>query len=129
MLVVSGRAMLVVPGVLVVAMVMTGCGRTREPQQVVAGGHADSGRSALASHPCVNCHVVPGVPGSRGVVGPPLTDWAGRAYIGGRLPNTPENLVRWIRNAPSVDPEVAMPDMGISDRDARNMAAYLYTLR
>jgi cytochrome c1 len=112
----------------VVGVVMAGCERPPEPVPSVAGAHPEAGRNALASHPCVNCHVIPGVPGSRGIVGPPLSAWAGRLYIGGRLANTPENLVRWIRAAPSFDPEVAMPEMGISDQDARDMAAYLFTL-
>jgi mono/diheme cytochrome c family protein len=89
----------------------------------IAGNESIKPRS-----PCINCHVIPGIPDSRGLVGPPLSRWAGRAYIGGRLPNTPETLVQWIRDAPSFDPEVAMPDMGISDQDARDMAAYLFTL-
>lgn len=118
--------------ILIASCMVAACTQGRAPEQVqtriVAGGHPEAGRAALARHPCVNCHVVPGVPGSRGVVGPPLARWAGRAYIGGRLPNTPETLVAWIRDAPSFDPQVAMPDMGISDQDARDMAAYLFTL-
>jgi cytochrome c1 len=113
----------------VAGVLIAGCARPGEPVPAVAGGRAEAGRNALASHPCVNCHVIPGVPGSRGVVGPPLSSWAGRAYVGGRLTNTPENVVRWIRAAPAFDPEVAMPEMGVSEQDARDMAAYLFTLR
>jgi len=113
---------------LIVACTLSACTRAPHPVQTVAGGHPDDGRDAIARSPCINCHVIPGIPESRGVVGPPLSRWAGRAYIGGRLPNTPETLVQWIRDAPSFDPEVAMPDMGISDQDARDMAAYLFTL-
>ena len=114
---------------IIVACALSACGPAAHPVQTVAGGHPDDGRAAIARSPCINCHVIPGIPESRGVVGPPLSRWAGRAYIGGRVANTPETLVQWIRDAPSFDPEVAMPDMGISEQEARDMAAYLYTLR
>jgi cytochrome c1 len=54
-----------------------------------------------------------------------------RGYIdiAGRLPNQPENLIRWIAHPQSVDPQTAMPDPGISEDEARHVAAYLYTLR
>jgi cytochrome c1 len=63
-----------------------------------------------------------------GLVGPPLAGFAGRAYIAGRLPNRPDELVAWIRNPTLVDPETAMPDMGLSEEEAKHVAAYLYTL-
>ena len=50
-------------------------------------------------------------------------------YIAGVLPNDPENVVRWIMNPPSVDEKTAMPYLGVTDRDARDMAEYLYHLR
>lgn len=62
------------------------------------------------------------------MVGPPLTDFAQRGYIAGRLPNQGENLVRWIQNPRAVDPETAMPVLGLTDSQARHIAAYLYTL-
>ena len=74
-------------------------------------------------------HKIPGVRGAEGMVGPPLTMFAHRAYIAGRLSNQPENLVRWIQNPQDVDPETAMPDLGVIPGVARDMAAYLYTLR
>jgi hypothetical protein len=50
-------------------------------------------------------------------------------YIGGVLPNTPENMLRWLQNPPAMDPLTAMPNMGVTEADARDMAGYLYTLR
>jgi cytochrome c1 len=73
--------------------------------------------------------VIPGVPAARGLVGPPLTAWASRAFIAGQLPNRPEHLVRWIQNPQAVEPRTAMPDLGVSLADAQDIAAYLYTLR
>ena len=121
--------MIVRAGIVIVlaAALQTGCGG-RERRNPVAGGDPEAGRAAIAGAPCVNCHVIPGV-ASRGVVGPPLSGWARRAFLGGTLPNTPDYVVRWIRNAPSFEPEVAMPAMDISEQDARDMAAYLWTLQ
>lgn len=96
----------------------------------VPGGDPKRGRLTLQSgYGCGACHVIPGVPGAIGKVGPPLTDWAERAFIAGNLPNTPENLVRWVRYPQAVEPGTAMPDLGVSEPDARDIAAYLYTLR
>jgi cytochrome c2 len=94
----------------------------------LTGGDAQAGRIAIAHRPCGGCHEIPGVDGAQGRVGPPLTHFAGRAYIGGRADNTPDNLVRWIEDPHTVDPDSAMPPMGIGPTEARNIAAYLYTL-
>ncbi len=75
------------------------------------------------------CHVIPGVRGARGNVGPSLAGFGSRAYIAGSLPNQPETLTRWIAHAPDMLPTTAMPAMPITDEQARDMAAYLYTLR
>ena len=73
--------------------------------------------------------MIPGVTGARVHVGPPLGGLAGRTLIAGKLPNTPDNLVRWLREPAAVEPHSAMPDMEVPLRDARDMAAYLGTLR
>ena len=67
--------------------------------------------------------------GGRRCRGPPLNDIAGRKYIAGRPPNNADNLARWIRDPRQVDPLTAMPQLGVSEADARDMAAYLLTLR
>ncbi len=95
---------------------------------VVPGGDVAQGALAIDSHGCGACHVIPGIPGADSHVGPPLTDWAQRQYIAGTLPNTPENLVRWIQNPQAIEPGTAMPNMAVSDADARDIAAYLYSL-
>ena len=77
----------------------------------------------------MSCHTIPAVTQARGQVGPPLAGIARRAYLGGILPNTPENMVLWLRHPQKVDPKSAMPDLGVSEPEARDMAAYLYTLR
>jgi cytochrome c2 len=83
----------------------------------------------MAHYQCGSCHVIPGMPGAVGRVGPTLERYAVRSYIAGRLPNAPHTLVRWIESPSSLVPGTPMPDMGASAVDARDMAAYLMTLR
>lgn len=97
-------------------------------QQRVLGGDAARGRDAFVTYGCGSCHVIPGVPAAEGLVGPPLTDFADRTYVAGHLRNEPVGLVRWIRDPQTIDPGTAMPDLGVSEQEARDMAAYLYTL-
>jgi cytochrome c len=97
--------------------------------RALTGGDPQAGRAALAEKPCGGCHQIPGVQGAAGKVGPPLTGFSGRIYIAGRLNNTPDNLTAWIMNPHAVDPQNAMPQTGVSPQEARDMAAYLYTLR
>jgi cytochrome c1 len=99
------------------------------PRYVIAGASAARGRAALTAYGCGSCHRIPGVRPAVGVVGPPLEHWAQRTYVGGRLANTPGNLVRWIMRPQGVVPGNAMPDLGVSEPAARDMAAYLYGLR
>lgn len=105
-------------------------GRHKLEARVAAltGGDARRGRVLLAREPCGGCHEIPGVTGAQGRVGPPLVHFAARAYLGGRASNTPGNLVRWVRDPRQFDPETAMPPTPLTDRDARDIAAYLYTL-
>ena len=99
------------------------------PYQVVAGGDAHQGRGVIVSAGCGACHVIPGIHAANGLLGPPLYFFSRRTMIAGELPNTPDNLIRWIENPPSIEPGTAMPNLGLSDKQARDAAAYLYTLR
>jgi len=92
-------------------------------------GDVERGRLALAQYACHACHTIPGITSSSPNVGPPLQGLAGRSLIAGKLANTPDNLAGWIRQPKAVKPLTAMPDMGVSEGDARDMAAYLATLR
>jgi cytochrome c1 len=62
-------------------------------------------------------------------VGPPLILFGERTMIAGELPNTPDNLVRWLQNPSMVESGTAMPDLGLTTDQAYDIAAYLYTLR
>lgn len=95
----------------------------------VPGGDIERGASVIRDADCGTCHVIPGIRGAEGLVGPPLNWMARRTYIAGRVPNQPENMVRWIRDPNQVDPLTAMPNLDLTEQQARDVAAYLYTLR
>ncbi len=117
---------------LLVAVFATACGDERYNHDAVAnmvGGNPDRGPQLLRSYGCGTCHTISGVVGANGLVGPPLSGIAQRSYIAGVLPNAPDNLVRWIENPKAVDSLTAMPVVGVTPADARDIAAYLYTLR
>jgi cytochrome c len=90
------------------------------------GGDPIAGERAIAKYGCGSCHVIPGVHRARGLVGPPLSDFARRSYIAGNLVNTPANLATWIRSPESVEPGTVMPTLGVSEQEARDISAYLY---
>lgn len=95
----------------------------------VAGGDPARGEAVIADKGCGSCHTIPGISGANGLVGPPLYWFSRRTYIAGELPNTPENLVHWVQSPKSIEPATAMPTIGLNDQQARDVAAYLYTLR
>ncbi len=95
----------------------------------MTGGDPRRGASLLRDYGCSSCHTIPGVAGAVGTVGPPLSRMAARSYVAGRLEHTPANLIRWIRFPRSVDPQTAMPELGVPEQAAKDMAAYLETLR
>lgn len=127
------RAPAILP-VLVLSLALAACddgqGEVSEVEAArLTGGNAERGREALQRYGCDGCHTIAGVPGADALVGPPLTGIGKRAYVAGVLTNTPENLVRWIRDPQGVDSLTAMPNMGVTEPDARDIAAYLYSRR
>lgn len=116
---------------LLIASLIAGCegGRSEYGEVVVQGGDASRAVAVIEDIGCGACHVIPGIDGARGTVGPPLTAWANRSFIAGRVPNKPENLIAWVMDAPSIEPQTAMPDLDLTEQQARDVAAYLYTLR
>ncbi|MFC7517577.1 c-type cytochrome [Herbaspirillum sp. GCM10030257] len=94
----------------------------------IAGGDPKRGKAAVERYGCAACHAIPGSANQGSNVGPPLYKIARRAYVGGVLPNTPDSLIRWLRNPPQVDPRTTMPNLGVSEMDAKDIASYLYTL-
>jgi mono/diheme cytochrome c family protein len=91
-------------------------------------GAPEAAKSAFQTYGCVACHVIPGVRGARGLAGPPLLHWSERRFIAGQIPNRPERLTQFLMNPHSVRADSAMPNLDVTEEDARNMAAYLFTL-
>lgn len=115
---------------LAVAPVLFACDRSADRiARQLTGGDPDKGKHAIVNYGCDTCHNIPGVLTATATVGPPLSQVALRSYLAGRIDNTPENMIRWIRQPRSVDPETAMPETGVTESDGRDIAAYLYTLR
>jgi cytochrome c len=113
---------------------LSACGLRNDQEESFAnaaaltGGDPHAGRRKARELGCGSCHTIAGVPGAHSMVGPPLTGIGGRMYIAGVLTNTPDHMVTWIRDPRSVDSATAMPDVGASERDARDIAAYLYAI-
>lgn len=101
---------------------------SRRIATALTGGNPDRGQTAIQTYGCAACHTIPGINGADATVGPPLTRIALRGYIGGVIKNSPENMIRWIQNPPAIDPKTAMPHLGVTEGEARDIASYLYTL-
>lgn len=113
------------------ATVLSACtgGRAVSMASAGTGGNPARGAALIQDYGCGRCHTIPGIRAADGVVGPPLFFFSRRVYIAGEVPNTPENLIRWVRNPPAIEPGTAMPVLGLDEQQARDVAAYLYTLR
>ncbi len=114
-----------------ICLAVTACndGAAKRSYNMGNVGNPDHGKQLIQNYGCGACHIIPGVPDARGLVGPPLNYFADRTMVAGELPNTPPNLTRWIQHPKQVEPNTAMPDLGVTQDQANDIAAYLYTLR
>jgi putative membrane protein len=117
--------------VLAFAVAASACASSSSVREAesVTGGSVARGKPAIGKYGCAACHTIPGVEGATATVGPPLTRVAVRQYLGGHLTNSPANMIKWIQHPQAIDPKNAMPELGVTDQDAKDIAAYLYTLR
>jgi len=108
-----------------IALVLMACSQqpTRNP---VSSGDPQRGAAAIFRYGCGSCHTIAKLRYAHGLVGPPLTNMNARMYVAGMLPNTPSNLVRWIRNPQAINNKTAMPNLGVNSQEAEDIAAYLY---
>jgi cytochrome c oxidase assembly factor CtaG/cytochrome c2 len=131
----AGRQAAQVSAVLLLVLLLAGCnqeiGRDQAGNALAAGVEGDAQRGPLLvrQYGCGACHVVPGVSGAHGQVGPPLTHMGRRIYIAGVLRNSPANMMAWLQDPQRFVPGNAMPNMAMDRNDARDLTAYLYTLR
>lgn len=110
-------------------VLLAACKPPPDERHHMPGADAKRGREVIERVACGSCHRIPGVYWPKGEVGPSLRGFAQQGLIGGRLPNRPEILSAWVRDAPMLIPETTMPAMPIDEQEARDVAAYLYTLR
>lgn len=112
--------------VFLIPLLLASCGM--RANGVRTGGDSAAGRQDLYRHGCGSCHTIPGIIGAHGKVGPSLQGIASHSYVAGQLPNQPANLERWIQHPHSIHPDSLMPELGLSDAESRDIAAYLYSL-
>lgn len=111
---------------ILLAFACAACHQKQPPYALIGDPHR--GKAMIERYGCTSCHIIPGAAG-QGLVGPSLNGIGARLYLAGHYPNVPQNMVRWIRFPAESKPMTAMPDLHVTDRDGRDIAAYLYTLR
>lgn len=121
------RLLAILALLLAVALAANACHEAPPPpEQFVLSGDARRGLTSIRKHGCGGCHVIPGVREARGTVAPSLEGLARRPYLAGRLLNSAGNLIDWIRDPQAIEPGTIMPRLGVSEPEARDIAAYLY---
>lgn len=101
--------------------------RMRVHAEAITDGNSRRGEALFIQYGCGSCHALRDVRTATGDVGPPLDGIATRMIIAGHLANNPPNLEHWIQDPQHVSPGTAMPDLGVSAGDARDITAFLYT--
>lgn len=116
---------------LILAVLVLAACREEVPAVVgVGGGNPVRGRKLVESrYACTSCHSIPNSGGAAALAAPPLDHIAVRKLIAGKLPNNPPNMMRWLQNPEDAVPGASMPDLNITEKDARDITAFLYTLR
>ena len=112
------------------ALLHVGCSASaKQAANAMTNGDADRGASAIANYGCGSCHTIRGISGANALVGPDLSRVGSRIYIAGSLDNQPVNMIQWLQDPHAINPKTVMPTVGVTERDARDIAAYLYSLK
>jgi cytochrome c2 len=112
---------------LVTIVLLTAACKREEPTPVA--GDPAHGKQLVAQYGCTSCHIIPGIDGPRGEVGPSLEHVAVRQVLAGMLPNNPQNMIQYLQNPQLVGAQNVMPNLGVKPDEARDIAAFLYTLK
>jgi cytochrome c len=118
--------------VVTAALLLSGCHRRNEAYRearLITQGEPDRGQDLIAHDGCGTCHVIPGIDGAVGTTGPSLEGVADRKLIAGKFENQPETMMKWLRDPKLYDPQSGMTNVGITEKESRDIAAYLYTLK
>ena len=114
---------------LVVTLALAACSEAETPAHLaIPGADPGRGKALIAAKGCGTCHFVQGVEGADGRIAPRLENFARRTLIAGTFPNVPRVLVPWLMDPPALKARTAMPDLGIGEAEAMDIASYLYTL-
>lgn len=120
------RHVILLLGVLLAAL--TGCQSEASSEEEIDIGDPERGQELISEFGCGSCHTIAGVDGAHGRAAPPLVDWTDRGFVAGSAANEPENVAQFIQDPESVSPGSAMPNLDVSEEEARHIAAYLFTL-
>jgi cytochrome c len=116
--------------IIILVCITAGCSA---PEQAIVErdlpeqGDADAGRQHIIDYGCGACHRIEGIRDANGVVGAPLVDYETQHYIAGELPNNAVNLAMWIQNPQEIEPDTAMPNLGVTYQEAMDIVAYFYS--
>jgi cytochrome c2 len=113
--------------ILTLLLLLTAC--KRPEAAAPAAGDSSRGKQLIEQYGCNSCHIVPGIEGAKGMVGPSLEHVASRPIIATKIPNSQANMTAYIQNPQMTNPENVMPNLGVKPDEARDIAAYLYTLK
>ena len=112
---------------LPILLLLAACKRSESAAP--AAGDANRGKQLIEQYGCNSCHIIPGIEGAKGMVGPSLDHVASRPIIATKIPNSQANMTAYIQNPQMTNPENVMPNLGVKPDEARDMVAYLYTLK
>ena len=124
----SGRGL----AVALAALALGACRRDfdySKEAMALTGGDPAEGKQIIQAYGCGSCHAIPGIAGAKNTVGPSLAEIGEQSFIAGVLQNTPDNMIRWIQDPQKVDSLSAMPNLGLTEGQARHVAAYLYKVQ
>ena len=124
---VAGAAAILIAAVAIAGAYWQTQHRSDSTAVAMTGGNIARAPDLIRRYGCAGCHTIPGIPGGDGKVGGPLKDIRQRVYVGGVVTNSPDNLIRWIVSPQTFSPRTAMPATGITEAEARDVAAYLYS--
>jgi cytochrome c2 len=123
----TGRVSAILIVTAIVGLIVVGCAAPEHDESRQSPGNAERGRALIVEQGCASCHSIPDVPSvGDDSVAPDLHGFADRDVIAGQIPNRTEELIAWLMNPQEIEPGTLMPDLGLTQEEAEDIAAYLY---